>query len=103
MKIHFSVSEAQIEPHEETGIPPISPDQAALMTIDAGDLVQMTYNALRIGPDGHTIALYDEDTGFWGIVAELEPESLEDMYGKPHTETTKTSGMTFTDWTIAER
>lgn len=101
MKIHFSVSEAQIEPNEMTGKPPISPYQATVMTLDIGnEYIQMTYSHLRTGPHGDTIAVYDGTTGFWVITKEVEPESLEDIHGKPHTETAKTSGMMFTDWTV---
>jgi hypothetical protein len=99
MKIHFAVSEAQYEPHEKTGEPPISPNQAALMTVEVGiEPVQMTYNQLRTGPHGDTIAIYDESSGFWEIVVELETDSMTDQYGKPVEQNTK--GMEFTDWSV---
>jgi hypothetical protein len=99
MKIHFSVSEAQIVPHEETGIPPIDPNQVAFMTIET-DAVEVTYDCLRVGEHGETIAVVDADTGFWVMVREVEPITLDDHNGEPNTEVTKTSGLKFTDWSV---
>jgi len=100
MRIHFSVSEAQIEPNELTGIPPIDPDQVAFMVIEADD-IQMTYSHLRVGEHGQEIAALDPETYFWEITRELEPIILEDHRGEPHTEVARTTGLKFTDWTVA--
>lgn len=89
--LECAVSEAQIEPNDVTGEPPIDPKQVAFVRIGPyHKWVQITFGMLRCMPDGDEIAFMEGDTEFW----RLEP-------GLPVLQTTP-EGLLFTDIIIAE-
>ncbi len=45
--------------------------------------VQLTYNELRFGPDGETLAVYDREADVWVPTSEVEMYSDVVIYSKP--------------------
>jgi hypothetical protein len=102
MKVHLEVSEAQREPNDLTGLPPIRLDQPTNVTIDTDDFVQVTYGYLRIGPHGEHVASLDADTEFWRLRAGTKLERVTTWEGEDLDLDTNDEDWLFTDFVIAE-
>jgi hypothetical protein len=96
MKLIFLASEAQYEPHLDTGVPPISSSQPCEIEIVCPDFFQITYGCLRVGPDGDNVAYHDDD--FWQTAADLRVMRAEMLDGRQlDPATIQTRNMLFTD------
>lgn len=105
MKIIFEASEAQYEPHELTGQPPIDVTQPARIVIDvpddgSGPFVQTTYNTLRVSPHGDEVAGFID--GLWQTEIGLTVTEASMLDGTPvDPATVQSGGMLFTDIIVA--
>lgn len=96
MKVSFIASEAQYEPHEQTGVPPIPADQPAGMVVECGDYAQITYDTLRWGVHGADLARYSD--GLWRVTADFTPIEASLLDGTAcDPEAIATAGLLFTD------
>lgn len=96
MRLIFLASEAQYEPHEETGVPPISLAQPAEVEIVCDDFFQITYGSARVGPHGDDVAYFDGD--FWLTRANLHVIRAVRLDGRElDPGTVQTENMLFTD------
>jgi len=99
--IRCLVSEAQIEPHDITGKPPINPNQPANVVIGPMESMQITYGTLRDSM-GDDVAVFDNGTGFWTLKEGLLVRSARLHDGSMALLPTTTEGMTFTDIIFTE-
>jgi hypothetical protein len=97
MYLIFRVSEAQIEPHDVTGVPPINPEQPAQVVIGPVEFAQITYGTLRAGDMGEDVAYVDGETGFWTLKDNLLVSNARHHDGSNALLKTTTENMTFTD------
>lgn len=104
MYLIFRVSEAQIEPHDVTGKPPINPEQPAEVVIGPVEFAQITYSTLRAGEMGEDVAYYvDDETGFWTLKDNMLVRSARHHDGSHSLLKTTTEGMMFTDIIFSDR
>lgn len=102
MNLIFEASEAQYEPHAETGVPPISSSQPCVVEIVCPDFFQITYDCARVGPNGDNVAYYDHGFGFWQTAADLQVTRAQMLDGSQlDPATIQTRNMLFTDMTVA--
>lgn len=101
MYLHCLVSEAQIEPHDVTGKPPIDPSQPARVVIGPIEFAQMTYGTLRDN-NGDDVAYVDGETGFWTLRPNLLVRSANLHDGSLALLPVTTEHMTFTDIVFSE-
>lgn len=100
MRLIFEASEAQYEPHDVTGEPPIPLTQPCVIEIVCPDFFQITYDCARVGPDGDNVAYYIE--GFWQTVADLHVTRAQMLDGRQLDPVTiQTRYMLFTDITVS--
>lgn len=104
--LNCQVSEAQIEPNDITGTPPIDPAQPAHVRVGplAGDWVQLTYSQLRSAPDGDVLAWMDfsDQTGFWHLIEGMPVLSATRHDGSRYPVQYTPNGWLFTDIIITE-
>ncbi len=103
MRLNFEASEAQYEPHEDTGEPPIPLTQPCSVTVDLpGNWIQITYSYLRSYPYGDNIAYMNFETGFWHMEVDLPVRDAMMIDGtRVDPETVSTQDMVFTDIVIS--
>ena len=88
--VHFEASETLYEGEV------VAPDQPERLTIGPFEFVQLTYEWLRIGPDGEHFAIHRD--GLWEIIEEIPQVGYVQVMDR---DTVVTNGMLFSDVTIS--
>lgn len=93
-KLHFSASEALYD----DGGPLVGSDQVDMLTLGPfpDDYVELTYEYLRVAPDGDHVAAFDIERGVWVVGVDSKLRGVVTVLNGPDP-----NGLVFSDVVIS--